>query len=302
MTRARSRNDAPTVGIISAGAPGLIEDFKAGMGESGFVDGQTIRYEARVAHGASNRLAGFAQELVHASVDLIAVVGAVTARAARDATKDIPIVYAVVVDPVSDGLATSNGQPLENMTGLTTYDPGQAAMSVVLLRSVKPGLTQIAVLADHSVSACLAKANMLAAQEAGLFARVHHIDGRDPDFAGAFATMHRQGAKALIVLEHPANGANAARIAELALSHGLPTVFARAQADAGGLFGYGTSLGKAAYQMARYATRILRGAHVGELPIEQFHSPELVINLRTARRLGVTVLPHVLSRAVHVIA
>ena len=99
-------NQVPTVGIMAAGAPGPVENFRAGMRDCGFVEGQTVRYELRVAHGASDKLFRFAAELVRASVDLIAVVGAVTARAARGATRDVPIVYAVVVDPISDGLAT----------------------------------------------------------------------------------------------------------------------------------------------------------------------------------------------------
>jgi putative ABC transport system substrate-binding protein len=271
------------------------------MRESGFVEGTTVRYELRAGHGASSKLIGLAEELVRASVDLIAVVGAVTARAAREVTRDIPIVYAVVVDPVGDGLAASTGQPLENMSGITTYDPNQARVNVALLRSVKPSLTRIAVLADNSVSACLVQANVLAAQEAGLCASVYLIDGLNPDFVGAFTAMQRQDAEALIVLEHPANGANAARIAELALAYGLPTALARAQAEAGGLFSYGTSLRGAAYEMARYATRILRGSQIGDLPVQTFHCPELVINLRTARYLGLTVPSDVLSRAMHVI-
>lgn len=271
------------------------------MHEAGFVEGTTVRYELRGGHGASNKLVAFAEELVRASVDLIAVVGAVTARAAREATRDIPIVYAVVVDPVSDGLATSAGLPLGNMSGITTFDPNQAGVCVALLRSVKPNLTRIAVLADGTVSECLVRANILAVQEAGLCAHVQNIDGLNPDFVGAFTAMQHQGAQALIVLEHPVNGANAARIAELALTYGLPAVLARAQAEAGGLFSYGTSLRGAAYQMARYATRILRGSQIGDLPVQTFHCPELVINLRTARYLGLTVPSDVLSRAMHVI-
>jgi putative ABC transport system substrate-binding protein len=229
----------PTVGIMAAGTPGPVENFKAGMRDCGFIEGETVRYELRVAHGDCDRLFGFAGELVRASVDLIAVVGAVTARAARKATRDIPIVYAVVVDPVRDGLATVSRQPLGNMTGMTTYDPDQARMHIALLRSVKPDLARIALLADSGVSNCLVQAHSRAMQEAGVRPQVVRIAGPDPDLIGAFAAMQREGADALVVLEHPVNGANAARIAELALARCLPTGVARAQADAGGLFGYG---------------------------------------------------------------
>lgn len=291
----------PTVGIMAAGTPGPVESFKAGMRDCGFIEGQTVYYELRVAHGDSDRLLGFAGELVRASVDLIAVVGAVTARAARKAMRDIPIVYAVVVDPVRDGLATVSGHPLDNMTGMTTYDPDQARMHTALLRSVKPDLARIALLADSGVSDCLVGANTHAAQEAGMRPQVVRIAGPDPDLAGAFAAMRREGAEALMVLEHPTNGANAARIAELALARRLPTGVALAQANAGGLFGYGTSLRIAAYQMAGYASRILRGTQLSDLPVETIHRPELVVDMRTARGLGLTVPPDILSRAVRVI-
>jgi putative ABC transport system substrate-binding protein len=294
-------NSVPVLGIMAAGAPGPVESFKAGMRDCGFIEGQTVRYELRVAHGDADRLFGFARELVQASVDLIVVVGAVTARAAREATKDIPIVYAVVVDPINDGLATVSGHPPGNMTGITTYDPDQARMHSALLQSVKPNLARIALLADSGVSDCLAQANVRAAQEAGVRSQVVRIAGPEPDLIGAFGAMQREGADALVVLEHPINGANAARIAELALARRLPTVLARAQADAGGLFAYGTSLRDAAYQMARYATRILRGAQPSDLPIETFHRPELVVDMRTGQSLGLTVSPHIVSCAVRVI-
>jgi putative ABC transport system substrate-binding protein len=289
-----------TVGIMAAGAPGPVENFKAGMRDCGFIEGETVRYELRVAHGDSDRLSGFAGELVRVSVDLIAAVGAVTARATQKATADIPIVYAVVVDPAGDGLSTPLRQPLGNMTGMTTYDPDQARMHIALLRSVKTGLARIALLADSGVSDCLVQAHSRALQEIGMRPQVVRIAGPDPDLIGAFAAMQCEGADGLVVLEHPVNGANAARIAELALARGLPTVVARAQADAGGLFGYGTSLRGAAYRMAEYASRILRGTEPRNLPVATFQCAELVVNMRTARSLGLTVPPDILSRAMRV--
>ena len=246
MKLMRSRKQVPTVGIMAAGAPGPIENFRVGMRDCGFVEGETVRYDVRVAHGSPDLLFPFAVELVAARVDLIAVIGAVTARAARDATKDVPIIYAVVVDPIGDGLSTPSGQPLSNMTGLTTYDPDQARVQIALLRSVKPDLVRIAFLADSSVSDCLLQTNMRAAQEAGLRPQVILISGPAPNLASAFAVMQREGSEALVVLEQPVNGTNAASIAKLALSHCIPTAVARSQANAGGLFGYGTSLRTAA--------------------------------------------------------
>jgi putative tryptophan/tyrosine transport system substrate-binding protein len=133
------------------------------------------------------------------------------------------------------------------------------------MRSVKPDPARIALLADTGVSDCLVQAHLHSMQEAGVRPQVVRIVGSDPDLIGAFAAMQRQGADALVALEHPVNGVNAARIAELALERRLPMAVAQAQADAGGLFGYGTSLRAAAYRMAEYASRVLRGTLPNEL-------------------------------------
>jgi putative ABC transport system substrate-binding protein len=272
-----------------------VEDFKSGMRDRGFIESETVRYETRVAHGDAHKLPRFASELVQASVDLIVVIGAVTAHAAREATTDIPIVYAIVVDPVEDGLSTASRRAVGNTTGITTFDPEQALMHISLLRSVKADLSTIAILADRSVSSCLVQAHTRALREAELGSEVLSINGPVPDLEGAFSAMKRAGA--LVALEHPVNGANAKRIAELALLHGLPAVVASAQAREGALFGYGTSLRGAAYEMADYACRLLRGTTPHELPVTNFRCAELVINMRTARRLGLPVPPHILKRA-----
>jgi putative ABC transport system substrate-binding protein len=299
--RALRDHAMPTVGIIAAGAASAVEGFKAGMRECGFFDKENIRYRVRVAHGASAKLSTFATEMVETAVDLIAVVGAVTARAAQEATTHIPIVYAVVVDPISDGLASTAGKPLGNTTGITTFDPDQARTQQSLLRSIKPRLARIALLADTNVSDCLVNANALAAEEAGLRTQVLHVSGPDPDFEKVFAAMRHDGAEALVVLEHPINGANAAIIAKLALSNGLPTIMAREQANAGGLFSYGTRLSLAAHQMARLAGRILRAEKPCSVAIEVVHRRELVVNMATARGLGLTVPPDIRDRALAVL-
>jgi putative ABC transport system substrate-binding protein len=288
-----------TIGIIASGAPGPIDCFKAGMRDHGFIEGETVRYEERIAHGDAARFPGFAREMVKASVDLIAAVGAIAARAAQSTAADIPIVYGVVVEPVEDGFATATGKALDNMTGITTFDDDQAGTNVALLRAVKGDIARVAILADSNVSTCLVQANARALEDVGLSFDVFPVSGLNPDLASTFARM--RGCDSLVVLEHPVNGANAQRIAELALAHHLPTVVARTQADEGGLFGYGTNLRAAAYQMADYARRILSGALPGELPINSFHRAELVVNMRTARKLGLTVPISLLDRAIAVI-
>lgn len=239
------RSTTATVGVIASGAS-PVEQFNAGMLERGFTESRDIRFEVCLAHGDSEKLVGFAQQLVEKRVDLIAVVGAVGARAARSVTSLIPIVYAVVVDPAGDGLADSSGRPLPNLTGVTTFDPGQAAAQLALLQSVRPGLTTIAYLADAAVSDCLANANLRAAQDAGMRSTLLRIVGPDPDLDAVFDSVRQDGAQAIVALEQPAIGFNARRIAERARRLVIPTIFARDQAGCGGLLGYGTSLAAAA--------------------------------------------------------
>lgn len=290
------RGRVTTVGVI-ASSEGPVERFKAGMLEHEFVEGRNIRFEPRLFGGNSGKLAGFAQDLVDQAVDVIAVVGAVTARAALSATSVIPIVYAVVVDPVGDGLATSSARPLPNMTGVTTFDAGQAQAQLALIQSIKPNLATIAYLADAAVSDCLANANLRAAQDAGLCATVLRICGPAPDLEKAFTVLRQDGAEAIIALEHPAIGANAPQIAERACVLDIPSFFARDQAEAGGLFGYGTSLGRAAHAMAQHVSQVIAGEAPADIAIETLCSPELVIDMRTARHLGVKIPSRVVRKA-----
>jgi putative ABC transport system substrate-binding protein len=290
------RDRMVTVGIIASGE-GPVEQFKAGMRTHNFVEGRNIRFETRLAGGDSGKLVGFARQLVDHPVDLIAVVGAVGARAARSVTSLIPIVYAVVVDPVGDGLATSSGSPLPNMTGVTTFDAGQAPAQLALLQSIKPDLITVAYLADAAVSDCLANANLRAAQGAGLRATALRIIGPDPDLDGVFASLRQDRVQAIVALEQPAIGANARKIAERARALNIPTIFARDQALCGGLLGYGTSLAEAAHVMARPVSRVLGGEAPADIPIESFCCPELIVDMAAARCLGLTIPQAVLARA-----
>jgi putative ABC transport system substrate-binding protein len=294
-------NGVATIGIITAGPGRPIEGFKTGLRELGFVEGQNIRFEQRSANGDLGKLSTFATELAQLNVDLIAVIGAVTARAVQKATSTLPIVYSVVVDPVSDGLATSLEKPGGNMTGVTSFDPNQARTHIELLQSVAPALARIAILSDQGVSECLSASNARAIRELGLSPQVLRIIGPQPDLDGAFAAMDRELADALIVLEEPIIAAHGARISELATARRLPTVFAREQIDAGGLFCYGTSLRSATQQMAQCATKVLDGIWPGDLPVQTLSQHELVVNLQTAQKLGLTVPLNIVTQAVQVV-
>jgi putative ABC transport system substrate-binding protein len=218
-------------------------------------------------------------------------------RAVRQVTSNIPIVFAVAVEPISDGLADNLQRPGGNVTGVTTFDPEQAARQLQLLKMVNPGLQRVAVLGDSGVSECLLNSNRQAAQDLGLRAQVFRVEGPSPEYERIFAAIDQARAEALVVLEEPVNQPNRKRIADLAAAHRLPTVFPISMADAGGLLAYGTSLREATRHMARHMDRILKGSVPGELPIGIASHHELAVNLLAAQRLGVTVPSELLAKA-----
>jgi putative tryptophan/tyrosine transport system substrate-binding protein len=289
------------IGIIVAGSAYPMDGFKSGLRDHGWVEGESIRFELRAAEGQLHLLPEFASEIVGLGVDLVAVIGAVTVRAVRQVSLAIPTVFAVVVEPIGNGLAANLEHPGGNLTGVTTYDPYQATTQWEFLRVVNPGLERVAILSDLGVSDCLSTSNEEAARGLRLRPQVIRVKAPSPEYEEAFAAMKREGAQALVVLEEPINQSRRQRIAELAVAHCLPTVFPISMLDAGSLIAYGTSLREAARHMALYADEILRGANPGDLPITAVLSRELVVNLQTARRLGVTVPPEVLAEANQVI-
>jgi putative ABC transport system substrate-binding protein len=291
------QNDVSHIGIIVAGHAPPIEGFKEGLQELGWVEGKNVHLELRAAQGALERLPELASEIVRLNVDVIAVIGAVTVRAARQATTNIPIVFAIVVEPIGDHMAPDLERPSGNVTGVTTFDPGQARTQLQFLKAVKPDLERLAILSDLGVSECMSNSNRQAALDLGLKPQVIRVKGPSPDYLQVFRTMQCDGVQALIVLEEPINVSCRKEIADLALTGRLPTVFAREQAEAGGLIAYGTSLREAARQMAPYVDKILKGAQPGDLPIRTVLKHELVVNLRTAYALGVTIPEDLIKRA-----
>lgn len=289
------------IGIIVAGSAYPLDSFRSGLRDLGWIEGESIRFEIRAAEGQLQRLPEFASEMVGLGVDLIAVIGAVTVRAVRHATSTIPIVFTVVVEPIGDGLATNLERPGGNLTGVTTFDPQQAAAQLTFLRAVNPSLERVAILSDRGVSACLSNASQEAARGLQLRPQVIRVLAPSPEYEEAFSAMERERAQGLVVLEEPINQACRKQIADLAVAHHLPTVFPISMIDAGGLVAYGTSLREAVRHMAHYADQIFRGANPGDLPIRAALSHELVVNLQTARRLGVIMPSELLAKANQVI-
>ncbi|OKO79016.1 hypothetical protein AC630_18155 [Bradyrhizobium sp. AS23.2] len=211
-----------------------MDGFKSGLRDLGWVEGEGVHFELRAAEGQLQLLPQFASELVSLGVDLIAVIGAVTVRAVRQATTTIPIVFAVVVEPIGDGLAASLEHPGGNVTGVTIFDPRQATAQLQFLRVIKPELERVAILSDRGVSDCMSNLNQEAARALQMRPQVIRVEAPSPDYEKAFAAMEQERAEALIVLEEPINQACRMQIADLAAAYRLPTVFPISMLDAGG--------------------------------------------------------------------
>ena len=293
-----SSGSAPTPATPHHG----FEAFRKALADLGYVEGRNIIIEDRWPEGGRpDRLPEAAAALVSLKMDVIAVVGAIAVRAAKGATTDIPIVFGVVVDPVAAELVANLERPGGNVTGFTTFDPQQARKQLEILKEAIPGLARVALLGDAAVRPALFQANEDAARALGLQTQALKVRAPNPDFEGALEAVKKEGAGAVVVLDHPVTGPNRRRIAELAAKHRLPTLFPRDHADAGGLISYGTGLSEASRRTAAYVDKILKGAKPGDLPVETVTRHELIINLKTAREIGVTFPPAMLSNANQVV-
>ena len=278
---------------------GPVREFRQGLDELGYVDGRDVVIETRWADGRIDQLPALAAELVGLKVDIILGVGSVVGQAAKRATTTIPVVMAVVIDPVAVGLVANLERPGGNLTGLTTFDPQGARKKLELLKEVVPGLARVALLGDQALRDTMGHEEQ--ARALGLQPQSLKIAGASPDLHGVFQAMERERADALLVLELPATVVHRKRITELAAQQRLPTLFAAGSSDAGGLLGYGTRVTEAARRLAAYVDRIVKGAQPADLPFEVVVRPELIVNLKTAQEIGVTIPPEVLKRADRVI-
>jgi putative ABC transport system substrate-binding protein len=297
---------APAVARVGFVAPQgrslpLFDAFRQGLTDLGYVEGSNVVIEARFAEGQYGRFPDLFAELLRLKVDVIAVTGAVTARAANKAVSGVPVVFAVVVDPVADHVVPNLERPGGNLTGTTSFDPQQAKMQLQLLREVIPTIKRVAILGDKGVSEALIKASEAQAQAMGFETLLFRAAAPNPDLEEVFATLRQERTDALVVLEEPVVGVYANGIAELAAKDRLPTLFAPSRAAAGGLIAYGTSQVQSIRRMASYVDKILKGAKPGDLSVERVAPYELIVNLKTAREIGVMIPQEVLKRADRVI-
>jgi putative ABC transport system substrate-binding protein len=282
------------------------EAFRQGLRDLGYVEGRNLVIEYRDAKGKPDRLDAGAAELVALNVDVIVAPGTLAALAAKRTTATIPIVVPTIGDPVADGLVKSLARPGGNVTGLSNLTGDLIGKCMQLLREAAPGATRVAVLTHPgSATAKTDKDNATRAQAAGrsLGFAVQLIDaGRPVDLDRAFAEMTQWRANALVVLPYATFFPERTRIVALAAKQRLPAVYAyRENVVAGGLMSYGADLVDQFRRSAAYVDRILQGAKPADLPIEQPTKFELVINMKTAQALGLTIPPSLLLRADQVI-
>lgn len=287
----------------SANFANRIEAFRAGMRELGYVEGKNLEIEWRFADGEYERLPALASELVRSKVDVLVVDSTPGVKAAHAATATIPIVMISVGDPVGSGFVKSLSRPGGNVTGLSNVVGDVSSKYVELLREAAPGLARIAVLVnpDNSTHPRIAAQVQAAAKSMGMSAST--IRARTPaEIDAAFETLRKDGAGALVVLGDPFYGQQARQLGALTLKHRVPTLTTnRALAEAGALLSYGQDLVEHFRRAATYVDKILKGAKPSDLPVEQSTKIELVVNLKTAKALGIVIPPPLLLRADDVI-
>lgn len=275
------------------------------LGEFGYVEGKNLRVDYRSAVGRDDLLPAMARELVHLSVDVIVCAGETAARAAKGATSRIPIVMLVDGDPVRSGLVTSLGRPGGNITGMTSLSPALNGKRLELLQQAVPNLARVAVLHEVRESDARGEANELEREADALKLRLHWLDvRRRKDFEPALkaATQNRDGA--MLVLSGRVQFSQAPLLARQAAKNRMPALYPGryyVQPFVGGLMSFGPDQLELSRRVAVYIDRVLHGTKPGDIPVEQPTRFEFVINLRTAKGLGLTIPPSLLARADQVI-
>jgi putative ABC transport system substrate-binding protein len=296
--RAQQGERTRQIGVMWAGPPGPNPFHSAllrGLEDVGYVESRNISITTRYAGGRLDRLPAIARELVDLKIDVIIASGGPVIDAAAKATKNVPIVVVSLHDPVAIGLVNSLARPGGNLTGLTCFAPELASKRLELLRDALPGLRQVAILSNTASPPPLAEMEN-AAQSLGFTLRVHDI--RDTtEIENAFSEIQKEGSHAVSVTGDATFLRRASQIAAAAASAKLPAMYEwREFVDAGGLISYGPSLSELFRKTGGYIDKILKGARPGDLPIERPNRFELVLNVKTARALGLDVPATVLGR------
>jgi putative ABC transport system substrate-binding protein len=297
----------PRIGYLSPNSPSTnparYEAFRQGLRELGYVEGKNVFIESRYAEGKLDRLPGLAAELVRLKVDVIVTSSPSPTRAAREATVTTPIVFAQDGDPVASGFVASLARPGGNITGLSTLAPELSGKRLELLKEVVPKLSRVAVFGTSTTpsTAPTLKETELAA---GAFKLQHqYLDILDPkDIETAFRAASKGRVDAILVLAGPVVFSQRTQIAGLAVKSRLPAIYPQTEfTEAGGLMYYGANTPDMYRRAATYVDKILKGTKPGDLPVEQPTKFELIINLKAAKQIGLTIPPNVLARGNRVI-
>src|SRR5262245_26996934 len=304
---AQQSKKVPRIGFLSAVSPAVVsnrmEAFRQGLRERGYIEGQNIAIEYRYAEENLDRLPALAAELVRLKVDVIVTGGPSVNRFAKEATATIPIVLAFDNDPVGNGFAATLAQPGGNITGLSTYYPEISGKQLELLKEIVPRLSHVAVLGNVSQPGN-AQALREVEQAAGVFGvKVQHLDIQNPkEIETAFRAASKGRADAVLVLVSQLVTSRPKQFVELAVKSHLPAIYWSPEfVEAGGLMSYSVSITDLFRRAATYVDKILKGAKPVDLPIEQPMKFEFVINLKTAKQIGLTIPPDVLARATKII-
>ena len=291
----------PRIGVLGAGSQAAdgpqISAFRRALHDRGWIEGQSVTIEYRWAEGHPERLPALARDLVRLKVDVIMTAGTVAIRAAKGATSTVPIVFVVLVDPVTAGLVQSFARPGGNLTGWASQFEELITKQPQLMKEALPGLSRIALLARVESSAEFIASAEAAARRLGLSVRSLKVAALG-EYESAFKTAQRERAGAIQVLPSPIFGGQQRTLVDLAAKYRLPAMYEfRDYVAVGGLMSYGPSMTGMFRGAATYVDRVLKGAKPEDLPIERPTTFELVINLKTAKALGLTVSPEILGRA-----
>jgi putative ABC transport system substrate-binding protein len=304
---AQQPKKVPRIGYISVASASVVsarlEAFQQGLRELGYVEGKTVVIVHRYAEGNLDKLPDLVAELIRLKMDVILSAGAEVTRAAKEATRTIPIVMASDNDPVGNGFVASLARPGGNVTGLSTVSPDLSGKQLELLKEVVPKLSRVAALGSSAIPG-----NAQVIQETELAARalevnLQYVDARgSKDIEAAFRTASRGRADAVLVLAGPVLVINRKQVIDLAVKNRLPAMYYRREfVEDGGLMSYGVNFADLDRRAATYVDKILKGAKPADLPIERPTKFELLINLKAAKQIGLTIPPNVLARADKVI-
>ena len=303
---AQQPKKVPRIGVLHSGSPSSTapqrEAFRQGLRDLGYIEGQNIVVEYRNAERVAE-YPNVATELVRLKVDVIVVASTAGAQAAKNATPTIPIVFTGVGDPVGTGVVASLARPGGNVTGLSNLTPELAGKQMEVFKEALPKISHVAVLWETANAGNAVSLKEMKVAAEALRVTLQPVEFRSPDdFEPAFSAIKREHASALIVLWGPVVGAHRTQIVDLSAKSRLPTMYPDSMfTKAGGLMSYGPDPFEQSRGAAKYVDKILKGAKPADLPVEQAMKVEFVINLNTAKQIGVTIPPNVLAQADKVI-